>query len=217
MPLTFLREKSSLSCRSGQLLTTSGSSISSQSTRRPDEGPSRTASRLQGEGGSAKGWCHPPAHPGRVQHPSSPAAIRTRLPPRQGLLLLQQQGAHHHNGLTGWKRGGSIRSGREECSQQLLQVGGPHLDQPPEDCARDKETCGSLPGRMGAAEWVWASQGGVWGEHVWDTRAEPSWGQSAAGAGEESAAGAGAHFAGCSSDRGPPKKEAPTHSQEAPP
>lgn len=45
---TLLRENSSLCCRSGQLLTTSGSSISSQSTRSPEQAPSRTASGLKG-------------------------------------------------------------------------------------------------------------------------------------------------------------------------
>lgn len=65
---TLLRENSSLCCRSGQLLITSGSSISSQSTRSPEQGPSRTAPGLQGSRGlrgagqgCPPGW--PPAHP----------------------------------------------------------------------------------------------------------------------------------------------------------
>jgi hypothetical protein len=59
-PVTFLRENSSFRCRSGQLLTTSGSSISSQSTSSPDEGPSRTVSGLWGGGSSEKGlWPSP--------------------------------------------------------------------------------------------------------------------------------------------------------------
>lgn len=45
-PLPFLREKSSFHCRSGQLQTTSGSSVSSQSTSSPEAGPRRMASVL---------------------------------------------------------------------------------------------------------------------------------------------------------------------------
>lgn len=51
---TLPRENSSLCCGSGQLLITSGSSISSQSTRSPEQGPSCTASRLKGERGGLR-------------------------------------------------------------------------------------------------------------------------------------------------------------------
>lgn len=103
-PRTLLREKSSLCCRSGQLPMTSGSSVSSQSTRSPEHGPSRTASRLQGGGGLSDGLgaAHGPA----ARSPGSPAAVSVLLPHGRLPLLLQQQGAHHCHGPGGWEGGG---------------------------------------------------------------------------------------------------------------
>lgn len=62
----------------------------------------------------------------------------------------------------------------------------------------------------GAAEWVWASQGGMWGDRVWNTTGEPSQGQRVQ-------PGPGLTLLGAAVIRGPTKEEAPTHSQEAPP
>lgn len=63
---TLPRENSSLCCSSGQLLITSGSSISSQSTRSPEQGPSCTASRLKGKQGRLSNG-QPGAHTDRPQ------------------------------------------------------------------------------------------------------------------------------------------------------
>lgn len=132
---TSLWENRSLCCRSGQLLITSGSSVSSQSTRSPEHGPSCTACRLRGGKSSetparaAYQACHYPT--------SSPAASGVLLPRGGGLLLLQQQGAHHHDGPGGWHG----RRGREECAQQLLQVRRLHLDEAPQNCEDRKPCC----------------------------------------------------------------------------
>lgn len=92
---TSFRKNSSLCCRSGQLLITSGSSISSQSTRSPEQGPSWTASELKGKWGEGSETASQ-GHPQISHHPaSSPAAISFWLPWDWGLLVLQQQGAHH--------------------------------------------------------------------------------------------------------------------------
>ena len=139
---TLLREKSSLCCRSGQLLITSGSSSSSQSTRSPEQGPSCTVSGLKamqgrvgngrpgaGVGGRGERWGVARAgHSSPPAPPSPPAAVGLGLPRGRGLLLLQQQGAQHGPGPPGRGRGG------KESSQQLLQVGRPRLNQAPEDC-----------------------------------------------------------------------------------
>lgn len=75
----------------------------------------------------------PPSHP--WLHSPLPGTLHFLLAGAQELiLLLQQQGAHHHNGRRGRARVGGLCRGREECCQQLFQVGGAHLDKAPKDC-----------------------------------------------------------------------------------
>lgn len=58
--LTLFQENSSFCWRSGQLLITSGSNISSQSLRRPEEGPSQAASVLRRKQSQYQWSCHEP-------------------------------------------------------------------------------------------------------------------------------------------------------------
>lgn len=78
VPVTFLREKSSFHCRSGQLQTTSGSSVSSQSTSSPEAGPRRMASVLRDRGSEQRLGCRatplaPTATLPVTWHPPPPA------------------------------------------------------------------------------------------------------------------------------------------------
>lgn len=58
--LTLFQENRSFCCRSGQLLMTSGSNISSQSLRRPEAGPGQADSALWTKQGQCHWWYHAP-------------------------------------------------------------------------------------------------------------------------------------------------------------
>lgn len=108
--LTLFQENSSFCCRSGQLLMTSGSSISSQSLRRPEAGPGQADSALW----TKQGHCH-----GDTMHPNLPMNSHHCLgsPTTLHLLLywcfffvLEQQGAHHSNWFHGRTPGSGLNS-----------------------------------------------------------------------------------------------------------
>lgn len=108
--LTLFQENRSFCCKSGQLLITSGSSISSQSLRRPEEGPSQVASLLRRKTRQCQWRCHKHDLPVNSHHCLSPPATVRLLLHRCFFFILEQQGAHHSNWFHGRKPGSGLDS-----------------------------------------------------------------------------------------------------------
>lgn len=88
--LTLFQENSSFCWRSGQLLITSGSNISSQSFKRPEDGPSQAASVLKRKQSQYQRWCHETRLP--IEFQSLPR-LTCNYPPLSSLLSLPCPGA----------------------------------------------------------------------------------------------------------------------------